>query len=353
MAKLELNNLAKNFGDFKAVANINLTIGHGEFVCLLGPSGCGKTTTLRLVAGFLDADDGEITMGDRTITARGRTVPPERRNMSMIFQSYAVWPHMTVAENVGYGLRMRRAPAHELREKVRTLLDATQLTELANRYPSELSGGQQQRIALARALAPEPEILLLDEPLSNLDANLREDMRFEIRRLQSQFQYTTIYVTHDQTEAMAMADRIVLMNKGRIEQVGAPEDIYERPETVFVAQFIGGTNILPGTYLGDSTLDLGGFALVAGHGEFPERGGNSSLSIRAHDMRLLEDHDDSKPNTAPGTIIDQAYMGNTRDYLIDVQGKTLKVTTAPEQNISPGSRITVHFPPDRCRSLVR
>lgn len=353
MARLQLNNLVKQFANFTAVNGISLDIGHGEFVCLLGPSGCGKTTTLRLVAGFLDTDGGEIRVGDRVVSAPGRTVPPERRNMSMIFQSYAVWPHMTVRENVGYGLRMRRVPKAEAAKKIDHLLAATELDTLGDRYPSELSGGQQQRVSLARALAPDPEILLLDEPLSNLDANLRESMRFEIRRLHNTFHYTTIYVTHDQTEAMALADRIVVMNAGNIEQVGAPEDIYERPASVFVARFIGGTNIISGTYRGDGVLDTGNYQLQMGQGDLPEPGTESFVSVRGHHLQLSQDGDASAPNTAPGRVIDQAYMGQTRDYLIDVYGQTLEVSTLPTQNIPPGSEILVQFPVTNCRSLIR
>lgn len=353
MAKLDLIDLTKIYTDFTAVDHINLSIAHGEFVCLLGPSGCGKTTTLRLIAGFLDADDGEIRVGERVISAKSSTVPPERRNMSMIFQSYAVWPHMTVTDNVAYGLKMKRVAKNEVRTKVRTLLEATQLQALAERYPSELSGGQQQRISLARALAPEPEILLLDEPLSNLDANLREEMRFEIRQLHNKFQYTTVYVTHDQIEAMAMADRIVVMNRGHIEQIGTPEDIYERPESEFVAQFIGGTNILKGTYRGDCCFDAETFQLDLGGGDTPALGEPMSLSIRFHELELSSSSGEARRNVVPGQIIDQAYMGSYRDYLVDIGVKKLKITAPASLNMSPGERVSVRFPPERCRGLMR
>ena len=213
MAAVELESLTKYFGNAVALDSLSLTIAHGSLVCLLGPSGCGKTTTLRLVAGFLDPDQGTIRVGGRTVSEPGRTVPPERRGMSMIFQSYALWPHMTIAENVAYGLKLRRLDRAERERRVAAILDVTRLGDLASRYPHELSGGQQQRAALARALVVEPETLLLDEPLSNLDANLREEMRFEIRRLHDAYKYTTIYVTHDQGEAMTTADTIVVMNR--------------------------------------------------------------------------------------------------------------------------------------------
>ena len=216
-----------------------------QLVCLLGPSGCGKTTTLRLIAGFIEPTGGEIAVGDRVVSSPQRTLPPERRNMSMIFQSYALWPHMTVAENVAYGLKLRKLDKATIDAQARRHPRRRRSSSpLAERYPGELSGGQQQRVALARALVVEPETLLLDEPLSNLDANLREEMRFEIRRLHDEFRYTTVYVTHDQAEAMTTADLIAVMNDGRIEQAGTPEEIYERPRSEFVARFIGGSNIL-------------------------------------------------------------------------------------------------------------
>src|SRR6266576_2280419 len=225
MPHLELCGLTKRYGASTSVDAIDFAVDRGEFICLLGPSGCGKTTTLRLLAGFLIPDAGEIRVAGKVISSPDVVTQPERRNMGMIFQSYAVWPHMTVRQNVGYGLKMKSMPPQERQSRTDVLLDATKLRVEAERYPSELSGGQQQRVALARALAPKPDILLLDEPLSNLDANLRGDMRFEIRRLHDEFHNTSIYVTHDQTEAMTMADRIVVMNAGRIEQIGTPEDV--------------------------------------------------------------------------------------------------------------------------------
>jgi iron(III) transport system ATP-binding protein len=249
MAFLELARLTKRYGPVTVVDSIDLAVERGSLVCLLGPSGCGKTTTLRLIAGFITPDGGEIRVGGRMVSSAGFGEPPERRRMSMIFQSYALWPHMTVRENVGYGLALRKLPKAEIASRVDRILAVTRLQALADRYPSELSGGQQQRVSLARALVVEPETLLLDEPLSNLDANLREEMRFEIRRLHDEYRYTTVYVTHDQAEAMTTADLIVVMSQGRIEQAGSPEEVYERPQTEFVARFLGGTNILKGRRL--------------------------------------------------------------------------------------------------------
>ena len=281
MAYLELDGLSKAYGSLKVVKNINLSVDKGKLVCLLGPSGCGKTTTLRLIAGFIAATEGEIRVGGKSMSSANATVPPERRNMSMIFQSYALWPHMTVFGNVAYGLGLRGMAKAEIERNVEKILSATQLLALKDRYPGELSGGQQQRVSLARALVIQPEILLLDEPLSNLDANLREEMRFEIRRLHDEFRYTTVYVTHDQAEAMTTADMIVVMNDGNIEQAGTPEDIYERPETEFVARFIGGTNILKGTAGSDGTVACeGGYVLTCGSGT-TTAGARTAVSIRS------------------------------------------------------------------------
>jgi iron(III) transport system ATP-binding protein len=236
MARVAIEGLTRQFAEISAVADLTLTIEDGEFLSLLGPSGCGKTTTLRLLAGFLAPNSGRIVVGDRVLSTAGRVVPPEHRGMSMIFQSYAVWPHKTVFDNVAFGLKLRRRPQSEIAQRVGRILDLVRLGELAARYPGELSGGQQQRVALARALVVEPSILLLDEPLSNLDANLREEMRFEIRRLHDEYRYTTVYVTHDQSEAMTTADLIAVMNGGKIDQLGTPEDIYDRPQSEFATR---------------------------------------------------------------------------------------------------------------------
>ncbi len=239
--EVAVHHLTKEFDGVKAVDDVSLEVARGEFVALLGPSGCGKTTTLRAVAGFVEPTAGSIVIRGRDITDE----PPNRRNTAMVFQSYALFPHLTVFENVAFGLRMRRAPRDELARRVEAALSLVQLTGLAGRYPRQLSGGQQQRVALARALVVEPDVLLLDEPLSNLDAKLREEMRGEIRELVKTTGATALYVTHDQAEALAMADRVVVMNAGRIAQVGTPVEIYERPHTLFVATFIGDANLLP------------------------------------------------------------------------------------------------------------
>jgi len=357
MARVELRNVTKRYGAYAAVDGVSVAIEHGALVCLLGPSGCGKTTTLRLVAGFVEPDEGAIAVGDRVVSAPNRTVPPERRNMSMIFQSYALWPHMTIAENVAYGLTLRRLPRDEVRRRVETILSVTQLSALADRYPGELSGGQQQRVAVARALVVEPETLLLDEPLSNLDANLREEMRFEIRRLHDEYRYTTIYVTHDQAEAMTTADLIVVMNRGRIEQAGSPEEIYQQPRSEFVARFIGGTNLLKGRKVGPDAVDCGGgLVLRCGSGDFAASG-DSAVSVRPHDIRLVADGaapagSDGGSNEAGGTVVRHAYLGAQRDYLVALpDGQQLRVVTPAQVAVPVGSAVRLHLPPDGCRAL--
>ena len=229
LPRLSLEQISCTFGDYTAVRQLDLRIAPGEFVSLLGPSGCGKTTTLRMIAGFNAPTAGVIRMDGTVISSPGASLPPEKRGMSMIFQSYAIWPNMTVAENVAFGLKLRHIGREELRRRVDRILATVRLDALAERYPAELSGGQQQRVALARAMVIEPRVLLLDEPLSNLDASLREEMRFEIRRLHDQFHFTTVYVTHDQGEAMVTSDRIAVMNAGRIEQIDTPFQLYNPP----------------------------------------------------------------------------------------------------------------------------
>ena len=349
---LELSGLTKRYGGVASVDGIGLAVERGEFICLLGPSGCGKTTTLRMIAGFLDPDAGEIRVAGKTISAPGSVVPPERRNMGMIFQSYAVWPHMTVRDNVGYGLKMKKVESAKARERVDAMLKATKLFELAGRYPSELSGGQQQRVALARALAPSPDILLLDEPLSNLDANLRGEMRFEIRRLHEEFHGTSIYVTHDQVEAMTMADRIVVMNLGRIEQIGTPEEVYERPVSKFVARFIGAGNVVDVKHVEGRRVEIAGQSLEVGQGDFAGPGNDMSVCIKTHDIELVRGDEVRGDNVLKGVVRSQAYLGSSRDYIVDV-GQEMLVAAPPAFDMPPGSQVGVRLRPERCRGLVR
>ena len=271
--------------------------------------------------------------------------------MSMIFQSYALWPHMTVTENVAYGLTLRKLDKAAIAQKVRTILGVTKLEALAERYPGELSGGQQQRVALARALIVEPETLLLDEPLSNLDANLREEMRFEVRRLHDEYRYTTVYVTHDQSEAMTTADLIAVMNAGKIEQAGSPEEIYDRPRSEFVARFIGSSNILKGKALDATHLEVAGVSLAC-TGDPMTAGAARSISIRQHEI-VLSAKPNPAPNTIAATVIRHVFLGNSRDYLLALDdGSQLRVVTSPEESIAEGNKVWLTLPPQRCRVLV-
>ncbi|MDP2410252.1 MAG: ABC transporter ATP-binding protein [Pseudolabrys sp.] len=352
MASVELRGLTKRYGNTAVVDNVSLQIEHGHLVCLLGPSGCGKTTTLRLIAGFVEPSEGEVLVGDKLISSPAHTVPPERRQMSMIFQSYALWPHMTVAENIVYGLKLRKIDRVTIGQKLDAILATTKLAALAERYPGELSGGQQQRVALARALIVEPETLLLDEPLSNLDANLREEMRFEVRRLHDEYRYTTVYVTHDQSEAMTTADLIAVMNLGKIEQAGSPEDIYDRPRSEFVARFIGSSNVIKGKGLDATHIDFAGVPLRC-VGETIVVGADTPVSIRPHDITLSATQPQQAENVVPATVVRQVFLGGSRDYMVEAKdGTQLRVVTAAEANIPQGSSVWLHLPPGRCRALA-
>jgi iron(III) transport system ATP-binding protein len=351
VASVELRDLTKHYGANAVVDAVSMLIEHGSLVCLLGPSGCGKTTTLRLVAGFVEPTAGEIRVGDRVVSTPQRTLPPERRNMSMIFQSYALWPHMTVAENITYGLKLRKLDAGTIKKKLDAILATTRLAPLAARYPGELSGGQQQRVALARALIVEPETLLLDEPLSNLDANLREEMRFEVRRLHDEYRYTTIYVTHDQAEAMTTADVIAVMNAGKIEQAGSPEDIYDRPRSEFVARFIGMSNVVKGKAIDRDHVSIAGVPLqVTGHSL--EAGTETAVSVRQHQIELSAKEPQTKDNVIAAKVTRQVFLGSSRDYMVEAaDGTQFRVVTAAGENVPPGSSVWLHLPAERCRAL--
>ncbi len=330
MSKLVLRNVSRTFGDFTAVENFNLTLQEGELVSLLGPSGCGKTTTLRMIAGFMAPTSGTIELDGEIISSPTLNLPPEKRKMSMIFQSYAIWPNMTVAENVGFGLQVRKLKPDEIRRRVDQILEKVQMGALRERYPAELSGGQQQRVALARAIVVKPAVLLLDEPLSNLDANLREEMRFEIRRLHDEFKITTVYVTHDQAEAMVTSDRIAVMNQGRVEQIDAPYALYGRPKTKFVAGFIGRTNFVEGKCDGE-TVDFGGFSVprqaLQTDASLPR---DVLVSIRPQSIHLLKQNPGAAGGRccAQGQVQRRAYLGEYWDYYVSLPGtaQILRVT---------------------------
>jgi ABC-type Fe3+/spermidine/putrescine transport system ATPase subunit len=358
MAIVSIRGLTKKFTDSAAVDDLHLEIGDGEFVSLLGPSGCGKTTTLRLIAGFLQPDAGEIWVGGGVISSPSHLVPPERRNMSMIFQSYAVWPHMTVAQNVAYGLKFKKLSKEQIDAKVTKLLGVVHLSELKDRYSAELSGGQQQRVALARALVVEPQILLMDEPLSNLDANLREEMRFEIRRLHEEFGITTVYVTHDQAEAMATSDRIAVLNRGRMVQVGRPAEIFDRPKTRFVAEFVGKANILSGRLNGDSRMQIGERLSIAvtPNPDLALNTEEASVCLRPHNIVLTADQSEADKlarqgyNLFSGVIGRRIYFGESADYAIDLAPHPvmLRVVGEPSRIYDKGQKIFALARPEHC-----
>jgi ABC-type Fe3+/spermidine/putrescine transport system ATPase subunit len=343
MSQLVLRDVSRTFGSFVAVDGLNLSLREGELVSLLGPSGCGKTTTLRMIAGFITPSAGTIELDGRVISSAQSSLPPEKRGMSMIFQSYAIWPNMTVQENVAFGLKLQKVPADEAKKRLDAILDVVQLRQLRDRYPAELSGGQQQRVALARAIVVNPKVLLLDEPLSNLDANLREEMRFEIRRLHDEFNMTMVYVTHDQAEAMVTSDRIAVMNKGRVEQLDAPYELYGNPRTRFVASFIGRTNLLNGTRREDM-VDFGGFQLpvraLAADGQVPQ---DVQVSIRPQSIQLLRERPAARDrhHCVQASVQRRAYLGESWDYHIrvDPAAEPMRVTARPGDVFEVGQSI--------------
>jgi iron(III) transport system ATP-binding protein len=309
-----------------------------------------------VLAGFLQPDGGEIRVGGEVVSSPSLLVPPERRNMSMIFQSYAVWPHMTVAQNVAYGLKFKKLTKLESENKVAKLLGVVRLAELKDRYSAELSGGQQQRVALARALVVEPQILLMDEPLSNLDANLREEMRFEIRRLHEEFKITTVYVTHDQAEAMATSDRIAVLNRGRLVQVGRPAEIFDRPKTRFVAEFVGKANILSGRLDGGGQLILSdGVKIRLADGGALLPSSEVSVCLRPHNIKLVAGPDAARQlteqgyNLFPGIVRRSIYFGDAVDYTVELSSqRVLRVIAPPSQRFEPGQSICAAAHPEHC-----
>ncbi len=350
-AKLSLSGLGKSFGPVPAVVGVDLALRPGEFVSLLGPSGCGKTTTLRMIAGFMKPTTGTISVNGVTVSSTTSVVPPEKRGMSMIFQSYAIWPNMTVGENVAFGLKLRKLGSAEILQRVDRILDTVQLRHLKDRYPAELSGGQQQRVALARAIVIEPEVLLLDEPLSNLDANLREEMRSEIRRLHDAFRITTVYVTHDQSEAMVTSDRIVVMNHGRIDQVDDPVSLYNRPKTRFVAGFIGRTNFLDGQVEGGQIVFPGFTVPSASVSGFSAMRGPASFSVRPQTIEIAGERGPAEDAGwwVRGTVTERSYLGEYWEYVVQPDGSDLRlrVTTPPMVAYDGGRMVWLRIDPDR------
>ncbi|MCJ9671337.1 ABC transporter ATP-binding protein [Neorhizobium sp. BETTINA12A] len=348
MDGLVLRKLGRRFGAVDAVLDFDLHIKPGEFVSLLGPSGCGKTTTLRMIAGFIDPTSGSIELDGKILSAPSGSVPPEKRGMSMIFQSYAIWPNMTVSQNVAFGLNLRKLPSDEVKKRVGAVLETVRMSHLADRYPAELSGGQQQRVALARAVVIRPAVLLLDEPLSNLDANLREEMRFEIKRMHDEFKITSVYVTHDQGEAMVTSDRIAVMNNGRLEQIDSPYALYSRPKTRFVASFIGRTNFLSGN-CGNHMIDFAGFSVpLAMIGEEVSGGGPITVSIRPQAMKLsATEAPREKAINLQGSVRQSSFLGETWDYVFQStdSGLQFRVAAPPADVFEVGAPAWLQIDP--------
>jgi putative spermidine/putrescine transport system ATP-binding protein len=346
MSRVILKKVKKSFGDFVALHELDLDIQEGEFLTLLGPSGCGKTTTLRLVAGFIEPTNGSILLGDQDVTQ----VAPQHREIGMVFQDYALFPHMTIADNIGFGLKERRYPKNDINERVRELLDLIRLPEVHDRYPAEVSGGQQQRIAVARAVAHPPKVLLMDEPLGALDLKLRETMQIELRRIQQELAITTIYVTHDQIEAMNMSDRIVVMNAGRIEQMGGAEDIYNFPKTRFVADFVGQINLFDAVIKKETPeYLLVGIASTEIRAPLPsvKIEGGISVGVRPEHINLVDTAEPaSTSNSLTGTLVGRTFTGNLTRLFIDVGlDKPVVVETNPQNAPSTiGSNVTLSWP---------
>ena len=351
MAILKVNNLNKSFGKVKAVQGVSFEAAEGKVLSLLGPSGCGKTTTLRCIAGFESLDRGDICLDDKKITF----IPPEKRGIGMVFQNYALWPHMTVYGNLAFGLQIRKIPKPEIEKRIKKVLSMVRLEGYEDRYPRQMSGGQQQRIAMSRALVFEPEIMLLDEPLSNLDAQLREEMRFEFTELQKNLGITAVYVTHDQAEALVISDKIVILDKGKIVQSGSPKEIYSNPKNKFVAGFIAVTSFISGSI--DSFAEEkkkvivktdNGLVIYGFNNSF-DIGQKVSVAIRMNVIKFIQDENKSDKNIVnifKGKIIQSSYLGNIIDYKIKVGNWEVRTNSDAKYNFKIGEEVTFYLSPE-------
>jgi iron(III) transport system ATP-binding protein len=352
MADIDIQHLSKRYGTHQAVDDLSLEVQAGEFLTLLGPSGCGKTTTLRMVAGFITPDAGTIAAGGEMLSTPDGVVPPERRRMGMVFQNYAIWPHKTVYENVAFGLHVLKVPKHETARRVGQMLELVGLEGLDKRYPSQLSGGQQQRVALARSLVVEPRILLLDEPLSNLDAKLRERMRWELKQLQRRTGITFVYVTHDQTEAMALSDRVAVMHLGKLQQVGTPRQVYLTPANPVVADFMGLVNLVSGRVaeLPNGTGDGDGLVTVGERlhvrAGLPPRaavGAEVNLAVRPESVQLLRPQSQPDPSLTMGRVEEAVFLGSFNDYQVAVDGLRLRVQAPASDEFNVGEAVLLRL----------
>jgi spermidine/putrescine transport system ATP-binding protein len=337
-ADIRLDRVTKRFDDVVAVDDVSLAIERGRFFALLGPSGCGKTTTLRMIGGFEEPDAGTIFLGDRPVTG----LPPYRRDVNTVFQSYALFPHLSIFENVAFGLRRRNVPRRQIEGRVHEMLALVELEGMGKRKPRQLSGGQQQRVALARALVNSPRVLLLDEPLGALDLKLRKQMQLFLKRIQHDLGITFVHVTHDQEEAMTMADGIAVMRRGRIEQLGAPGELYERPRTRFVAGFLGVSNLLEGTVSGDRTVRVDGAGEVRVADELPPEGSRLAVGVRPEKLRL----DRAGVNRISGTVSQRAYTGVSTQYVVDTGAGIMTVFVQSSGDAAEGDAVTLGWDPE-------
>jgi len=356
MAFIEIQNLFKRFKKVVAVNHIKLEVNEGELLTLLGPSGCGKTTILRCIAGLETPEEGDIIIDGKPMLSKG-FVQPSKRGIGMVFQNYAVWPHMKVYNNIIYGLKIERMPKRDIQKKAQQILELVGLDGLEERYPAQLSGGQQQRVALARALVSNPKVLLLDEPLSNLDAKLREELRFEIKSLVRRMGITSVYVTHDQAEAMVISDRIAVMDSGNVVQIGTPEEIYEKPANKFVADFIGTMNFMSGEVV-QVVQDTDSVYVRT---EFSEKmlcktssitaitpGGKVYASIRPEDVEIITEPPQDMENLFKGTIAHKAYLGNFLFFFVNVNGNMIRVQVPHYLPQKEGQELHLYLNPDKC-----
>ena len=354
MSGVTLDKIVKRYGSTVAVDDVSLNIKEGEFLTLLGPSGCGKTTTLRLISGFIQPTSGAIHFGDKDVTG----IAPQHRQIGMVFQDYALFPHLTVSENIGFGLVERKYEKHAIKARVDELLALIKLENAAERYPSEISGGQAQRVAVARAVAHPPSVLLMDEPLGALDLKLRETMQIELRRIQQELGITAVYVTHDQSEAMNMSDRIVVMNSGVIEQIGSPKDIYTNPQSVFVANFIGQVNILNCHVVKNDreTTELSyqsNKILTRSSNKLKTRT-KIHLAIRPEDIKITSKPPTKSQNSLKGIVSEALFSGNVMKISVSIDGgDIIKVECPPKSNsFVSGDQVHVNWMPEDCNILL-